>query len=180
MIFSFSGYAKSGKDTAADIVRKEFPKFQVKKFSGKLKEIASVLTGIPTSMFEQQFIKDSNIEGWGMTGRELLQKLGTDAIRDGLHKDAWVMSLFSEYHSTDKWLITDCRFPNEYDYIKKFGGITIKIVRDGVNPVNAHESETALDSYEFDEVINNDSDLDSLKKNVLYVIKKYIPNESNI
>jgi len=174
MIISFSGYAKSGKDTAAEIVRTEFPRFKVKKFSGKLKEIASILTGIPASMFEQQFIKESNIDGWGMTGRELLQKIGTDAIRDGLHKDAWVISLFADYHSTDNWLITDCRFPNEYEYVKMFGGITVRIVRDGVEPVNAHPSETSLDNFDFDIVISNDGDLDKFKNVVLELVKKYI------
>jgi len=174
MIIAFSGYAKSGKDTAAEIIKSEFQDFKIKKFSQKLKDIASILTGIPSKMFEQQFIKDADIAGWGMTGREMLQKIGTDAIRDGLHKDAWVMSLFSDYHAGDKWLITDCRFPNEFYYVKKFGGIVVRINRPEVNPINAHPSETALDGYDFDVTIFNDGDLNSFKNEVLETLKKYI------
>jgi len=179
MIIAFSGYAKSGKDTAAEIIKSEYPSFQIKKFSQKLKDIASILTGIPSSMFEQQFIKDAEISGWGMTGREMLQKIGTDAIRDGLHKDAWVMSLFSDYHSNDKWLITDCRFPNEYAYVKDFGGMVFRIERPNVSPVNAHPSETALDGYKFDATIVNDGDVDKLKQNILSIINQNMNNESN-
>ena len=174
MIIAFSGYAKSGKDTAAELIVKNFSQFKIKKFSGKLKQIASILTGIPESMFEQQFIKDADIQGWDMTGRDLLQKLGTDAIRDNLHKDAWVMSLFSDYHMNDNWLITDCRFPNEYEYVKKFGGKVIRINRPNISAVNTHPSETALDNYEFDAHISNDGSIDLLEGLVVETVNKFL------
>lgn len=179
MIIAFSGYAKSGKDTAAEIIKSEFPSFQIKKFSYKLKEIASILTGLSADVFEKQSVKDSHISGWNMTGREMLQRIGTDAIRDGLHKDAWVMALFSDYHLTDKWIITDCRFPNEYEYVKDFGGMVFRIERPNVKPVNAHPSETALDGYSFDATIVNDGDIATLKHNILSLVKQKINHESN-
>jgi len=180
MIISLSGYAKSGKDTAAEIIALNYSQFKIKKFSGKLKQVASILTGIPAELFENQNVKDRYISGWDMTARELLQRLGTDAVRDNLHQDAWVMSLFADYHQNDSWIITDCRFPNEYDYVKKFGGVTIKIVRYGVDAVNSHTSETALDSYEFDEVIYNNGSITEFREKVIEVINKYINNDSDI
>lgn len=172
MIIAFSGYARSGKDTAASIVQELYPSFKIKKFSGKLKEVASILTGIPKESFESQAFKDSYISGWDMTGRELLQRLGTEAIRDGLHTDAWVMSLFSDYHEKDCWLITDCRFPNEYEYVKLFGGVVVRVFRNGIGSVNAHPSETALDGYSFDHVLTNDGDIDDLTLEVQEMMKK--------
>jgi hypothetical protein len=70
----------------------------VKKFAGKLKQIASLLTGIPVEKFEDQEFKklDMNPE-WGMTYREFLQNLGTEAMRDGLHTNVWVNALFADY-----------------------------------------------------------------------------------
>ena len=180
MIISFSGYAKSGKDTAAEIIALNYSQFRIKKFSGKLKQVASILTGIPAELFENHNVKEKYISGWDMTARELLQKLGTDAVRNNLHKDAWVMSLFADYHQNDSWIITDCRFPNEFDYVKKFGGITIKIIRNGVYAVNSHASETALDSYTFDEIIENNGTITEFRENVINVINKYIQNESEI
>jgi len=155
MIIGISGYSGVGKDTLAKYITEVNPQFQVKKFSGKLKYIASILTGIPAENFESQEFKTKELNGWDMTARDLLQKLGTDAIRDNLHEDAWVNALFSNYHQSDRWIITDMRFPNEYEAVKQFGGITVRLNRPGVAPVNNHPSETGLDAYPFDYTYNN-------------------------
>lgn len=88
-----------------------YTEWEVKKFAGKLKEIASMLTGIPVHMFEDQVFKQQALgrewcyptqwqgrEHWvEMTAREFLQKLGTDGLRDGLHQNVWVNALFADY-----------------------------------------------------------------------------------
>lgn len=123
MIIGVNGRINSGKDTVGKIIQyltlgEEFAKtnadiladleyngycankskFEIKKFAGKLKQIASLLTGIPVEMFEDQEFKklDMNPE-WGMTYREFLQRLGTEAMRDGLHTNVWCNALFSDY-----------------------------------------------------------------------------------
>ena len=128
----------------------------MKKFAGKLKTIASLLTGIPVEMFEDQEFKKTDLPNeWvyvkpfnparNMTVRELLQKLGTEAMRDGLHTNVWVNALFADYKSygetkcytntTPKdneypnWIITDMRFPNEMEAVKERKGIIIRVVR---------------------------------------------------
>lgn len=127
-----------------------------------------------------------------MTVREFLQKLGTEAMRDNLHTNVWVNALFSEYTSSffkescdfskrvsfeemiikrnnfeyhPNWCITDMRFPNEYDAIKSRGGILIRINRPDVTS-NDHPSETSLDNFKFDYVINNDGTLEDFKLKV--------------
>lgn len=77
------------------------------------------------------------------------------------------------------FIITDVRFPNEAKAIKDRGGIIIRVNRDvyienGVgfkfNPLfdnrPEHPSETALDEYIFDYVINNNSTINKLIKQV--------------
>jgi hypothetical protein len=201
MIIGLSGYAKSGKDTVAEIIQdltKEAAPglhfvntWEVKKFAGKLKLIASILTGIPEKDFEDQDFKNTELDSeWGfddlnlgieypMTVREFLQKLGTDAIRDGLHKNAWVNALMADYkprkmdqYKPSNWIITDCRFPNEAEAIKERGGVIIRIDRPGINPVNAHPSETALDNWDFDYKIANVSDLVALRQSVEVLLNK--------
>jgi hypothetical protein len=164
MIIGLSGYAKSGKDTVASFITELHPQWEVKKFSGKLKDVASILTGVPAHLFEDQAFKTRHIIGWDMTVRELLQRVGTEGIRNGVHPDAWVNALFADYYQHDKWIITDVRFPNEAEAIRERGGKLIRVVRPGISAVNSHSSETALDDWDFDAVINNDGTLEDLKR----------------
>lgn len=204
MIIGLSGYAKSGKDTVAEMIQEIQPnEWEIKKFSGKLKVIASLLTGIPVAKFEDQEFKQSTLgREWDqfytvfgdeyivepMSVRVFLQRLGTDAIRDGLHEQAWVNALMADYHTDTKrevlgeyikkvtppckWIVTDCRFPNEAEAIKDKGGVIIRIDRPGIKPVNAHPSETALDNWDFDYKIANVSDLVALKQTVEVLLNK--------
>lgn len=85
--------------------------WEIKKFAGKLKQIASLLTGIDVEKFEdQEFKKLEMPECWNkmqqsgrnrimapMTYRQFLQELGTEAMRDGLHTNVWVNALFADY-----------------------------------------------------------------------------------
>ena len=218
MIIGISGYSGSGKDTVGIIIQylkastkiplrqvlkkpknhewwlEERSGWKIKKWAGKLKVIASMLTGIPTEKFEDQEFKKSLLgPEWGtvsnnplnniepfkdiqfnalMSVREFLQKLGTSALRDGLHENTWINALIAEYRSESNWLITDTRFPNEADAIKKAGGIIIRIERPGVNPVNLHASETSLDNWKFDHVIINDGSITDLTKKIKKVLKE--------
>lgn len=208
MIIGVNGYAGSGKDTVGKMIQYVFSKeteitvdvvtthyklhewwleeksgWEIKKFAGKLKQIGSILTGIPAEKFEDQEFKKTELGSeWGMTVRDFLQKLGTDGLRDGLHSNVWVNALFADYECVpadrapggwdcDNWIITDTRFPNEAEAIKSRGGIVIRVDRPGVKPVNPHPSEVALDDWNFDYKILNVSDLVSLKQTVEQVLK---------
>jgi len=183
-IISISGKIGSGKDTIADIIMQYTPyhRWQVKKFAGKLKDIAEILTGVPKINFEDQEFKQQDMgPEWGMTYRDLLQKLGTEAMRNGLHKNVWVNALFADYQfNIDEdeqvayWIITDSRFPNELAAVKEHNGIAIKVIRDSGNTIGTtHTSETALDDYtDWDYVINNNGTLEELKTQVLSILEK--------
>lgn len=195
MIIGINGYAGSGKDTVGEIIKYLHPSehWEIKKFAGKLKEVASIILGIPTVMFENQEFKKKNLpqmwsdHGMPMTVRDFLQRLGTDALREGLHPNTWVNALMGEYTQTEhggydsegtslykypNWIVTDCRFPNEATAIKNQGGVVIKINRPGVNAVNAHPSEVALDHWNFDYTIDNNGSIEDLKQEVDNMLKQ--------
>lgn len=152
-----------------------------KSFAKKVKQIASIITGIPELLFDSQEFKKTPIgEMWdtypqeGVTARRFLQKLGTDAIRDAVHKDAWVNALMVDYVPTKTkkfniyssyWIITDVRFDNEFEAIKERGGIIIRVNRESSNNSN-HESENELDNHTFDYTIDNNKDIDYLIEEV--------------
>ena len=232
MIIGINGYAGSGKDTVGTIIQylqadtniplkgvlnktphhiwwlEDRSGWEIKKWAGKLKDIASLLTGIPVESFEDQEFKKTLLgPEWGtvtlnplnsipvfsdiqfnslMSVREFLQKLGTDAIRDGLHTNAWVNALMAGYKpgpfypdvaiekhaKLPNWIITDTRFPNEAQAIKDKGGIVIRVDRPGVKPINDHPSEVGLDDWKFDYKIANVSDIKALSLSVRIILEK--------
>lgn len=179
--------------------------WEIKKFAAKLKQIASLLTGIPVEKFESQDFKKTDLpECWHtfdnthhylppMTVREFLQKLGTEAIRDNIHTNAWVNALFADYTMiypkgfnpenkpideqtaimwgrTPNWIITDCRFPNEAQAIKDKGGVVIRVTRPGENLADLHPSETSLDNWKFDYLLENTGSINDLKDKVAFFL----------
>ncbi len=224
MIAGISGRIGSGKDLTGKIIQylssdfheasgddlfnyiDKYPhksEWQVKKFAGKLKQIVSILTGIPVADLEKQEVKDRVLPidwnwSYGFDGvsklvrnipiddpnrvrqytvRELLQRVGTEAMRENIHNNVWINALFSEYKPIDRrsfgdpddsnvidpsWIITDVRFPNEAKAIKDRGGLLIRVNRGNLTPSN-HISETALDDYnDWDCVIYNNGSIADL------------------
>jgi deoxyadenosine/deoxycytidine kinase len=215
MIISISGKIGSGKDTVGKIIQylslqtiypnvwgeQSFEYFlhgdhtwespwQIKKFAYAVKQVASILIGYPIESFEQQDVKKIHLgDEWNnMTIREMLQKIGTDAIRNNIHENAWVNALFANYkeyavkwdcdgvttvNETPKWIITDTRFPNELQAVKDRGGLTIRLLRTVLtdSTVASHHSETALDNAKFDWELENNGSIEELIESIKYILK---------
>jgi len=189
MIVGICGYAKSGKDTLANVIQyltKTYPTpehldlehalmwagkmgstWEIVKFADGVRDVARILA--PGVSFDTQADKDLMMpQAWSIAGpmsrREFLQKLGTDAMRDNLHPDVWVNLLMNRYSTPGekRWIVTDVRFPNEFYAIKTAGGIVVRVVRDGVGPTNAHRSETAIDSLRANFTVENNGSVKDL------------------
>lgn len=164
MIVGISGKIGSGKSTLAEILYQEYG-YEKRIFAGKLKEIAAMFTGLRIDDMYNRHKKDMYLDSWGMTLGEFQQRLGTDAIRDGLHQDAWVKALFADYTPAQNWSISDVRFPNEAEEITASGGILVRIEGSRTGPGGRdpnHISETALDNYDFDYRFTNNGTREEL------------------
>jgi hypothetical protein len=140
--------------------------YQHTSFAKALKSCLSVILNKDLDKFENINFKNSQID-WlnNMTVRELLQKFGT-AIRNEVCDDFWVKACLK--NCTEDCLISDVRFESEAEGIRKIGGIIVRINRDGAGAGN-HISETALDNYSFDYIIDNNGSEEEL----LFKIKKF-------
>lgn len=202
MIIGISGKFRSGKDTVALMVSEYFQnkKLETERiaFADSVREVVEIISGkkrqiVDDTTFSVPVLdftiddKNTYLEEWGLTIGEMLQKVGTDAMRDNFDKDVWVKSAFNKMKDEKTvYLISDVRFPNEAERIKEEGGWLIRIegdplnVRDNVKRSQKHESETALDEYkDFDIVITNDGTLEDLKKKVtdfldLHILMQFI------
>lgn len=65
-----------------------------------------------------------------MSYRDVLQKIGTDLLRNNIHPDVHVLSTFSDYKGfQSNWIISDTRFRNEAEMIRQRRGIVIRVER---------------------------------------------------
>jgi len=165
-IILFSGHAMNGKDTSAsilkDIMEQDNKKVLICHYADLLKYICK-------TFFNWNGEKND-------TGRSILQHVGTDVIRKQ-KPDYWVdfiigfLRLFP--NEWDYVLIPDVRFPNEIDKMNTYGFDTFSVRINRIDFESSltaeqknHISETALDNYEFDYVINTISGLEILYKSL--------------
>ena len=187
MIVGFSGYLRSGKDTAAKALLAEG--WEHRSFAKALKDMAYALNPIVEVRGVTPPLRLAGVVdalGWERAKdaypeiRALLQRLGTDAGRKVLGDDIWVETAIKNWMA-DGWsenaVFTDVRFPNEADAIRLRGGMVIRVTRLGTAPVSAaevHPSETALDGYEFDAWINNNGTVEQLHNEVRYAVRNFL------
>ena len=112
------------------------------------------------------------------TIRDIMQVLGTDLLRQGFNNNIHVAATLGSIKENEKVIITDMRFPNELEAVKKHNGITIRINRGLVERTGKmiqgpeHISETALDDAKFDYVIENNGTIEELIEQVKNILIK--------
>ena len=206
-IIGIAGSIGSGKDTAAEYLV-EYHHFTRLSFASVLKDACADIFGWDRAMLEGKTDEDRQIregvdEWWAsrlqidnFSPRYALQYVGTELFRNVLHKDIWVFALENNIRKYDRVVISDVRFPNEIDMLRRFGG-HMWSVRRGENPEwyacalkqntthedeqwilydhdetmeqkypDVHESEWAWISNKFDYDIQNDNSLSDLYKKV--------------
>lgn len=103
------------------------------------------------------------------TPRQMLQTIGTDMLRTNIRDDIWIVLLFTKIKELScDIVVSDVRFKNEREALKKAGASLILIKR-GLDNKDGHKSENDLGSEnDYDAVINNnDISLGQLRSEVL-------------
>ena len=179
----------------------------IKKFADKLKDIICLLIGCTREQLEDREFKETPLGAeWSRvlfrdmsdpvgiiaetTPRWLLQRIGTEAMRERVHNEIWVNALFADYKGELKevagsgmfsragmfteypnWIITDTRFENEAKAIKDRGGIIIRVNRPIAGVLSNHPSEIGLDDYlDFDHVIVNGGTIEELVEKIRTIL----------
>ena len=165
-VIAISGKAGHGKDAVAGYLK------ECLEAKGKrvlVTHYADLLKYICKTFFGWDGQKDEK-------GRTMFQQVGTEGIRS--KEPDYFVGFVADmlYFFGDQWdyvLIPDTRFPNEIDYLKDagFDVIYIRVIRENFESLlteeqQNHPSETALDEYEADVMLYNDSDLENLKFSV--------------
>ncbi len=172
---AFVGKAGAGKTTAAESLGWSAGPYRRLSFAKALKDMA--------------------LQIWGdgaHHNRSLLQRFGV-AMRD-LDQDVWVrivvraIELGREQDSTTRFVVDDCRFPNEYHALRELGFVVVRITAPKFERVDRlmangklqdesqldHISETAIDDYVPEYTIENGADCTKadLREAIRAVVKR--------
>ena len=196
MIFGLSGFKSSGKDTVADYLVSNYD-FVKLSFASTLKDVVSILFSWPRDKLEGITTEDRQWREqvdpfWSqklnipqLTPRYVLQYIGTDLLRQHFHPDIWLIiiehkiNIYLSSCPSINIVVTDCRFQNEIDMIKKLGGKMIHIHRNSTSlESSTHPSETEWMSCEFDHHISNNETILSLYHNINILFKKQLKDNN--
>lgn len=185
---AISGKANSGKNTIADMIGARLSQnYHVLAFADPIKNLICAMypkTNLMRKLWGPSEERASVIpghvdsDGYPLTYRRLLQDLGKMGRK--YNPEIWIngaLSIAQDYLEKDYLvIISDTRFVNELERLKKDNYYCIRVIRPGSSNMT-DESEIDLDSVpnsEFDYILNNDGDLEDLEKKILDVCKKIL------
>lgn len=97
-----------------------------------------------------------------VTGRVLLQRIGTEAMREAIDKDFWIKAGVKRL-TPEPTVNDDTRFLNEAAALRERGFMIVRIVRSGFGGNDdPHPSEVEQDSIQADRTVYNNGSIEGL------------------
>lgn len=173
------GFAQSGKDTTAEhLVTRGWTRVA---FADTLREVLYALNPIIEGHYYpegdgvllERVVEIVDRKGWDVAKvehpeiRALLQRLGTEAGREIIDQQMWVRKGEEKIERAGgPVVITDCRFPNEVNMVRRRKGTLVWIERPGNQAANAHASEHSITQADCDFTIVNSGTIEELENYV--------------
>lgn len=173
----FTGSIGYGKTTASNYLKNRGDDWESYAFADPLKQIAIIMGFDHKDVYGTQKDKLKINPDIGVSGREFMQKFGTEIGRDILPEvipnmnikngTLWT-NIYKKKRSTTKknMIIEDVRFINEVNAIKETQGIIIKIIKSTDINICSHMSEMGIDDEYCDFIINNNGSKDKFFKQI--------------
>lgn len=145
-IIALTGQAGAGKDTLAKLIIEYAPltghvsdRWVKMSFASHLKDVVALLFYMDRDMLEgvtpeDRAKREQPDEFWStkmckpFTPRHALQYIGTDLLRNQLHKNIWVDCLEKKIDSTNtNVIVTDVRFKNEINMLRNKNAMFVRM-----------------------------------------------------
>lgn len=196
-VLALSGWRKSGKDTTADFLVREYGYTKL-SFAAKLKDMVSTTYGVERALLDSQTHKEMplyhlpacttdafTVRIHEMLGSELKSGYWTPralcilegSIKRAVNANFWVKSVASDIlaaPSRDKFVISDMRYTSEADTLRILLPTVITLRIDRFETIDTLDpSERDLDNYKFDIELGNKGTVEELYTTLGHVISTY-------
>lgn len=206
-IIALSGYIGSGKDTAAEIILQEFQGLPTITFAKNLKIILGKVFELDQKYFTDRQLKEASLDepiyvspelvdsvgrlyGYELeygdmrqyvgrmiySPRELMEFFGTTVLQS-LDTQIHVKQEFRLAQKSDNYLVTDVRFPHEYEYlINNFDQVQLLFIDRASAEAAAKPRKSIAEEYlpvlkSKSLVVDNNGTIEALKINIMKYIK---------
>lgn len=164
VLIGFTGKAGSGKDTAANYLKQNYP-FKSVAFADPIRAGMRSMIGLEDRHFAHPD-KEVVLPELGKSPRQMMQTLGTEWGRVTVNQDIWLIlagKKIDEYQREGYHVaITDVRFENEAAYLRSRGALIVHVLRGEAGTPHAHASEAGIQRNPEDWIIYNNGSLEDL------------------
>lgn len=169
-LIGLAGLAGSGKDTAANYLAEQIGADRY-AFANPIRDGLKAMFNLTDEDFERDN-KEKDIPSINASPRVLMQKLGTEFGRS-ISENLWIDVAQKKLNeATNGLVISDVRFENEAEFIRKNGGQVWHIHRETpLDPVAEHPSELGIKPRNGDLLISNNKSIESLHALIDNIIK---------
>jgi len=193
-VIGLIGNIGSGKTTAANYITENYDCVEY-TISEPLKKIALNLGFNKNEIYGTQYEKSIKNENYNISGREFLQKFGTEICREQLKKiipdmnlgeynNLWIKLLENNinqqlYNNYKSVVVSDIRFKDEAECVQKYpNSIIIRIVKNSSIYGNSHVSEKEQSTIKEDYKIYNNYTIENLYNEIDFILENYMKKKN--
>ena len=169
-VIAICGLKRSGKDVLANYISKTYG-YSHCKIAHPLKKLISDTFDISEDVLETSK-KDEVHQDLNIKPRQLMDFIGTHVFQHEIQKllphigrSFWINKIVRDIKPDDYVVISDLRFVHEWETLKSFDTLTIKIVRPFTSS-DGLESEKEIDHIKEDILLVNDGTIEDMCRKV--------------
>ena len=167
VLIGIHGKPRAGKDTIANRLVNKYGFLRYGP-GDPVKRATAAMFDVELDNFYHDDLKDSHNDYWGISYREMAQKVGKESSRDVFGEDFWMRhvekKLLSLPDEIPGLVLADIRYANETVWVRQRGGMILFVERTN-RPRAAneqHAAEQSLDPSLADVIIPNNGTVQDL------------------
>lgn len=177
LLIGLNGRARVGKDAAGGFLNRRHG-LELYSFARPIKAAVEVMFDLPSSIWHDDR-KEQVIDWLGKSPRQLVQTLGTEWGRHMVRADVWTIAMRHRWALVKQMgaagmCVTDVRFADEAEALRRMGGCVVRIIRPGVESVAAHVSEAGIPDELVDFTVWNGGTLLDLERAMDAIVERLL------